>query len=87
MVAVSCPVLHGEVIMEQNIVSSLYVWCGGQRELEYNKYKQNPSELAPERTDAHSMLFTKGVGLSFFSFFLFFGSFSFGFTLFNIFQL
>lgn len=45
------------------------------------------SELAPERTDAHSMLFTKGVGLSFFSFFLFFGSFSFGFTLFNIFQL
>ena len=45
MVAVSCPVLHGEVIMEQNIVSSLYVWCGGQRELEYNKYKQNPSEL------------------------------------------
>ena len=27
-----------------NIVSSLYVGCGGQRELEYNKYEQNPSK-------------------------------------------
>ena len=27
-----------------NIVSRLYVWCGGQRELECNKYKQNPSK-------------------------------------------